>query len=502
MSPVIFSSANGNAISVVDPSLSNSLVQLMLSTTGGMANLGTASGLTFTSGANGSASMTVQGTLAAIDAALSGMDFMPGAQYIGAAALDLTFSDLGVGSVEPAQTISQTVAITVNGPPVATVPASQTTPANTPLVFSASNGNLISLLDSYLGAKAGQLTLLATNGTLTLSNTSGLTFKSGTNGSAALMVQGTLSALNTALAGLKFTPTTNYAGGASVSLTFSDLGIGGVEAAQTVSQTVSITVKYPDYTINAEQTGYTETGTWSTSSTAGYNGVAMRTNSASGTATWTPTLGAGTYQVSIYNPAVAGASTDVKITLVNNGNTRTFTLNEATGTAGFFNLGSFYFKGTGGEYLSISQGTTAGVLYASAAQFVGEGSPPTITAPTTQSMVHKTALVFSSANSNAISITDASLTSNVARLALTATNGTLTLSTTSGLTFTSGTNDSATLTVQGTLSSINAAIAGLKFTPTTNYAGAASIGLTFSDLGVGGAGPMQTVSQSVSVSVN
>ena len=348
-----------------------------------------------------------------------------------------------------------------------------------------------------------QLALSVANGTLTLSTTSGLIFTTGANNSSAMTVQGTLSAINAAIAGLKFTPSSNVAGPASLSLTFNDLGVGGAGPAQLISQSVAIMVKYPVTTVVDQQSGYTETaGVWATSGVTGYNGVAARSSSSSNAAaTWKPTLVAGEYQVSIYNPATSGASTDVLVTIANNGKTHTFTINEASGTPGYITLGSFYFAGNGNEYVTISQGATAGTLYASAVQFAREGNVPTLTVPATQSTLLNTALVFSTANSNAISIADTSVGGNTVQLALSVANGTLTLSTTSGLIFTTGANNSSAMTVQGTLSAINAAIAGLKFTPSSNVAGPASLSLTFNDLGVGGAGPAQLISQSVAIMV-
>ncbi len=639
---LIFSSANGNAFSITDASINNNIVQLTLSATNGTLTLGTTSGLTVTAGANGSATLTVQGTLTAINAALSGLTFTPTANYSGAANIALNYSDLGVGGAGPAAdcqherghhgyvsdlhdrrpsqrlcrngrnlgheqryglqwrghadqlfdrsderrshldahagageylvsfynpatagastdakiTVVQngtTTTFTVNeasgtpgyvvlgsfyfagtggeyvsisqgatagllyasavqfaregSTPAVTVPAAQSTLFNTALIFSSANGNAFSITDASINNNIVQLALSATNGTLTLGTTSGLTVTAGANGSATFTVQGTLTAINAALSGLTFTPTANYSGAANIALNYSDLGVGGAGPAQTVSTSVAITVTFPIYTIVDQASGYAETaGTWSTSSVTGYNGVAMRTSAStsptSAVATWTPTLGAGEYLVSFYNPATAGASTDAKITVVQNGTTTTFTVNEASGTPGYVVLGSFYFAGTGGEYVSISQGATAGLLYASAVQFAREGSTPAVTVPAAQSTPFNTALIFSSANGNAFSITDASINNNIVQLTLSATNGTLTLGTTSGLTVTAGANGSATFTVQGTLTAINAALSGLTFTPTANYGGgAANVALNYSDLGVGGAGPVQTVSTSVVITV-
>jgi hypothetical protein len=92
-------------------------------------------------------------------------------------------------------------------------------------------------------------------------------------------------------------------------------------------------------------------------------------------------------------------------------------------------------------------------------------------------------LVFSTTNKNAISIADVSAGSAVEPLTLTATDGTLTLGSTTGLTFTSGTNNSASMTVNGTLANLNAALSGLVFTPAK--VGVGTVVLSYTDVGNG-----------------
>ncbi len=75
-----------------------------------------------------------------------------------------------------------TVTITVNpvnNAPVNSVPGGQTTSEDIDLIFSAGNGNLISISDADAGSNAVQVTLTGTNGVLTLSGTTGLAFSSG-----------------------------------------------------------------------------------------------------------------------------------------------------------------------------------------------------------------------------------------------------------------------------------------------------------------------------------
>ena len=60
---LVFSSGNGNQISVADNDSNGNPEQVSLSVVSGTLSLNGTTGLTFTAGANGSTSMTVQGTL-------------------------------------------------------------------------------------------------------------------------------------------------------------------------------------------------------------------------------------------------------------------------------------------------------------------------------------------------------------------------------------------------------------------------------------------------------
>src|SRR6185503_19671808 len=108
-----------------------------------------------------------------------------------------------------------------------------------------------------------------------------------------------------------------------------------------------------------------------------------------------------------------------------------------------------------------------------------------------------TPVVFSSGNSNQISVTDPDAGANTVQVTLTAVNGTITLSGTTGLSFSfsdgngtgagDGTAD-VTMTFRGTLANINTALNGMSFTPTNGFSGAASLTITSNDLGNTGTG--------------
>jgi YVTN family beta-propeller protein len=134
----------------------------------------------------------------------------------------------------------------VNQKPVNTVPGAQTVNANgtgsaNTLTFSVGNSNAISIADDA-GTSPIKVSLGVSHGVLTLPTTTGLSFSSGANGTAAMTFTGTLTDVNAALAGLVYTPTTGYHGADTLSMTTDDQGSSGIGQAQTDSDTVGISV--------------------------------------------------------------------------------------------------------------------------------------------------------------------------------------------------------------------------------------------------------------------
>jgi hypothetical protein len=153
----------------------------------------------------------------------------------------------GLGAVYTLQVDGLTpacAAAPANQPPVNTVPGAQTTKQDTPLVFSSGNGNQISVADPDAGNNPLQVTLTATNGTITLSTTSGLTFSAGDGTADSTMTfTGSATDINSALNGLTFTPSPNFYGGASLSITTNDQNFTGSGGAQSDTDSVTITVR-------------------------------------------------------------------------------------------------------------------------------------------------------------------------------------------------------------------------------------------------------------------
>ncbi|MCA8911334.1 MAG: cadherin-like domain-containing protein [Planctomycetes bacterium] len=140
---------------------------------------------------------------------------------------------------------SETVTVAVstgNQPPVITAPAAASTATDTPVTFSSSNGNQISLNDPDVGMNDLKLTLTAGSGAITTNGTAGVAILAGANGSSTVTLQGPLTALNTSLDGLVFTPSPGFSGPATLDIAVDDLGNGGAFTPLTDAAQVAIDV--------------------------------------------------------------------------------------------------------------------------------------------------------------------------------------------------------------------------------------------------------------------
>lgn len=117
-----------------------------------------------------------------------------------------------------------------NEPPTITVPGAQSATANIALAITGT-----SIADTDGGTQT--VTLSVSNSTLTLASTTGLTFAvgDGTNDSS-MEFTGSIANINTALATITYTSTTDY-NGADTLLISTDDGAGGLD-----SDSIAITV--------------------------------------------------------------------------------------------------------------------------------------------------------------------------------------------------------------------------------------------------------------------
>jgi hypothetical protein len=131
----------------------------------------------------------------------------------------------------------------VNDAPVNQLPGTQLTALNTPLLLSVANGNAIQVADVDAASAALRIELSVTHGSLTLAQTTGLSFSVGDGSADASMTfTGTLTDVNAALNGATFTPAVGYSGSALLTLASSDQGASGSGGALSDSDILTIAV--------------------------------------------------------------------------------------------------------------------------------------------------------------------------------------------------------------------------------------------------------------------
>jgi len=120
---------------------------------------------------------------------------------------------------------------------------------------------------------------------------------------------------------------------------------------------------------------------------------------------------------------------------------------------------------------------------------VAINNAPVNSVPGPQGTAKNLPLLFSTSGGNPISISDFDAGTSPVRATLGTTKGTLTLSRTTGLTFTAGDGTAdANMTFTGTIANINAALDGMRLDPPSGFSGTTSLTITTDDLGHTGAG--------------
>jgi uncharacterized repeat protein (TIGR01451 family) len=289
-----------------------------------------------TNGAHGTVAITGGGT---------GVSYTPAPNFFGSDSFTYTISD-GNGGTDTA-TVSVTVT-SVNDPPENLVPSAQSTNEDTALTFAGFPGNGIAVTDVDAGADAVQVQLSTAQGTLTVSSApGGALITLGANNSSFVQLTGSLTAVNIALDGLKYTPNANFNGLDSLGISTSDLGHNGAGGALTDTDSVAITVNAvndePSFTKGADQTVLEDAGAksvpnWATNISAGPSNESSQTVSftvsndnnglftaggqpavsSSGTLTYTPAPDQyGSATVSVYaqdNGGIANGGDDASLT--------------------------------------------------------------------------------------------------------------------------------------------------------------------------------------------
>jgi hypothetical protein len=104
------------------------------------------------------------------------------------------------------------------------LPPSQSTSCDTPIVFSVAAGNAIRLAPANPRRKSIRVRLIARRGTIRLANATGLRFGLGDGAGDYVVMEfaGPVNVVNSALDGLRFTPSRGFIGLASLRITAQD----------------------------------------------------------------------------------------------------------------------------------------------------------------------------------------------------------------------------------------------------------------------------------------
>jgi hypothetical protein len=173
------------------------------------------------------------------DNAATRLYFKPNADYNGSAPAALTLRawdttsgtagtkvDPGAGGGALAfSTATDVIDVTVTpvaDAPVNAVPGAQGTGLNTMLVFSAANGNVLSVTDADGNLSTARVTV--TNGVVNVTLSGAATISAGANGTGTLTISGTQADINATLDGLRYTPTAAFTGAATLTLLSTDSG--------------------------------------------------------------------------------------------------------------------------------------------------------------------------------------------------------------------------------------------------------------------------------------
>ncbi|MBE9179966.1 DUF4347 domain-containing protein [Oculatella sp. LEGE 06141] len=424
---------------------------------------------------------------------------------IGSRTISITIDDGDGGISNPVKTIIEVAS--ENDPPEITVPNEQTINEDTPFIFD-SNARL-SIADPDAGDSLIQAKLTTTQGTLTLSRTTGLTFSTGTGtDDAVITLTGNLTDINAALDGALFKPTTNFNGKASVQIEVNDLGNNGSGGPKSAINLVTINVDAindapviasSDTQTVAEDTVLSFTGNnriLISDVDAGNNPQLVTLTVNNGVLTLgnveglTFSQGSGKADITMSFSGTLAAINAALESLAYQGNDNYHGLDKLTVIASD--------QGNSGAGGTLTTSKSVGILVTAV------NDAPINSVPLAQTVNEDTDLVFSSIKGNAISISDTDVDegTGLAEVTLSVAKGTLSLAQTTGLTFTQGTSSASILTFNGTIANINAALNGLVYRGNLNYNGKDTLVITTNDRGNAGSGGIRSDNDAIDITVN
>ena len=437
-------------ISVADPDIGTTNMAVTLSVSHGLLAVPSSTNVT----GNGTSTLTINDTLTNVNIQLSGLQYMATATYSGSDTLMINANDQSTPTPgTDADSVAITVNAVVNAPPDVTVPGAQSLSGNSSIAITG-----ISVSDADIGT-TGKLTvtLSVLHGTVTV-QVPGTTPTTYTN--SIVTFTETLANVNTALAGLIYTPTAKYDNGDILSITAVDQSVP-VPLSDTGTVAITVTNVAPTITAPATANAVTATATAITGISLADPDIASTNMSV------TLSVSYGVVNLpSSTNVTGNGTSTVIINDTLANVNTQLSGL-RYTSNAGYTGLDTLSI--TANDLSTPTAGTDAEQVQITVSKYapVPSPSPAVINAPSVLSVNEDTAVTVQFTPTTPVSVEYADSTTEL-RVTLTANNGYLTLGWKGHLT--SYTGDGTTkVNFTGPLNAINNALSGLKYAPVHDY---------------------------------
>ncbi len=450
-----------NAFALIDPTATGASDSVTLAVSNGTLELGSTLGVSFISGTTGASLMTLSGPLPTLNAAIASLVYTPNANFHGPDTLQITLNDTTDGLSGSA---SVNITVTTGSSPSLTVPSGVSVNENKTFPFT---GGALGVSDPEASG-ADTLSVSVNNGHLAFGSTSGLTFVFTNNGSSSITVTGTLTSLNADLNTLVYSPNTGFFGPDTLHVNLSDPG-----DRLSASANAPITVNGPPAISAPQSATLNENGSFTFNGTLGLTDAAVGASDSLTLSVSDGTLALGsTTGLNFGTTSNDSSSITVTGTLTN--------LNAALN--GLVYTPTTGFVGTDLLRMRVQDATDSLSASAGVELAVNVLPPPVIVVPPPVSIDEGKTYTFPQSPTVFFNIIDPAASGTSDTLTLSVADGTLTLGSTTGLTFGGGTaNNSSSIIVNGTLGNLQGAISQLVYTPASGFVGTDSVMFSVTD---------------------
>lgn len=500
--------------SFTDIDAASGMVDVTLSVPSGSGTLAAASGSGVTVTTVSPNELMLTGTVTDINSYISASNvgFTTALNNVSNIALTITINDRGNTGTDPGTsgtatseeaTAIVTIMVTaVNDAPTITAPASYAVTEDAPATI---NGVIFNDVDDGTSATT-QAIFTVSLGTLSATSGGGVTVTGG--GTAAVTLQGTRANINAFIAAgnLQYSNALTQTTNATLNISFNDAGDTGTGGALTANAgPIPLNVSYINdapvitapVSINVQEDLSSALAGYSFSDIdAGTAAVDVTLAVGSGTLSAAAMAGITITTVSPGTVMISGSITDINSYISANNIAFTTALNSVANVTLSITVNDRGNTGTdpGTSGNSTSEEATATVTLLVTAI----NDAPDINGQLDQSTFMNITKVFNTAGSNLISISDVDAGTALVSMRLEASAGLLSLSGTTGLTFTTGDGTAdAILEFTGTIANINAALDGLSYVPPLDILGDISIMLKADDLGNSPGAPLSVTKELV-----